>query len=63
MSGKKDSVRPGSLQRFLTGLSDAFVIDMSEANEVVISAATLPSTPTIRVLAPAVSDGALWYEE
>lgn len=55
--------QPGSLQRFLTGLSSEFAIDMSDANEVVISAATLPARPTIRVLAPAVRDGGMWLDE
>ena len=46
-----------SLQRFLTGMSDAFEIDMSDADEVIVSAVTLPSVPTIRVLSPAVRGG------
>lgn len=53
---------PGSLERFLTGLSAEFAIDMSEADHVVVSAATLPSVPTIRVLAPAVEDTTFWAD-
>ena len=52
---------PGSLERFLTALSAEFAIDMSEADHVVVSAATLPSVPTIRVLAPAVRSGSFGW--
>lgn len=49
--------RPGSLQRFLTGMSDSFEIDLSTDDAVILSATTLPSAPTIKVLRPAVMGG------
>lgn len=52
--------RAGSLESFLTGMSDMFEVDVSPSDEVVISAVTLPSVPTIRVLQPAVSGGLIF---
>ncbi len=49
--------RSGSLERFLVGMAPDFRIDMSEASDITISARTLPSEPTVRVLAPAIRDG------
>ena len=53
---------PGSLERFLTGLSSDFEIDRSDADHIVVSAATLPSVPTIRVLAPTIADRTFWED-
>ena len=53
---------PSSLERFLTGLAPEYAIDMTEADHVVVSAATLPKVPTIRVLAPAVNDPSFWED-
>lgn len=44
---------PGSLERFLTEMSDVFEVDERPASEIILSAATLPSVPTIRLLNPA----------
>ena len=55
--------RPGSLQRFLAGMTGDFEIDLSEENSVTLSATSLPSAPTVKVLSPAVRDGGLWLDD
>lgn len=44
--------QPGSLERFLRGMADDFEIDASRASEITLSATTLPSVPTVRLLTP-----------
>lgn len=44
--------QPGSLERFLAGMADEFEIDARPASEITLSARTLPSVPTIRILEP-----------
>lgn len=41
-----------SLRLFLAGMADEFAVDTNVAEEMVLSAATLPSRPTVRLLAP-----------
>ena len=54
---------PSSLERFLTGLSTQYEVEISDADHVVLSAATLPSQPTIRVLTPAARDSYLGWDD
>ncbi|MEO1613191.1 MAG: Zn-dependent hydrolase, partial [Pseudomonadota bacterium] len=54
---------PSSLERFLTGLSAQYEVEISDADHVVLSAATLPSQPTIRVLTPAARDSYLGWDD
>lgn len=55
--------RSGSLERFLSGMSSEFEIDLSDESEIVLSAISLPSVPTIKVLAPAVRDGGFFLDD
>ncbi|MEM9796880.1 MAG: MBL fold metallo-hydrolase [Pseudomonadota bacterium] len=42
----------GTLQRFLAGMSEDFVVERREVNHLEVSLRTLPSTPTVIVLRP-----------
>lgn len=54
---------PGSLQRFLTGMSSEYEIEITDEDHFIVNAAMLPTTPTIRVLTPAARDSFLGWEE
>ncbi|MEM7545420.1 MAG: MBL fold metallo-hydrolase [Pseudomonadota bacterium] len=55
--------RSGSLERFLTGMSDSFEIDFHDGASITYSARTLPAVPTIKVMAPAVRDGGFGIDD
>lgn len=55
--------RSGSLERFIAGMRDDFRIDMSDASDITISARTMPTEPTVRILAPVVRDSGFYSDD